>query len=266
MAAGGKAMLQDFNFHTHTSRCGHAVGTDEEYVRAAITAGYRRIGFSDHAPYKGSSIKGIRMDWDEIDAYIASISHLREKYRDQIEIHIGFESEFFPGLLDEKKELSEKVEYMLLGQHHNDPYTIAVDYFRENSEEDILVYAEQVCAGLDSGLFTYLCHPDVIMMKQRHFTPACERAAHMIGAKCAETNTPVEINLRGVQKGKKHIDDGMQYYYPNHDFWKILSQYHLNCVYGVDAHNPRDLLDLSLYDKAHDELKDLNLNFTDIII
>ena len=104
------------------------------------------------------------------------------------------------------------------------------------------------------------------MMKQRHFTPACERAAHMIGAKCAETNTPVEINLRGVQKGKKHIDDGMQYYYPNHDFWKILSQYHLNCVYGVDAHNPRDLLDLSLYDKAHDELKDLNLNFTDIII
>ena len=67
-------------------------------------------------------------------------------------------------------------------------------------------------------------------------------------------------------KGKKHIDDGMQYYYPNHDFWKILSQYHLNCVYGVDAHNPRDLLDLSLYDKAHDELKDLNLNFTDIII
>ena len=124
---------------------------------------------------------------------VSDIILFSEKYRDQIEIHIGFESEFFPGLLDEKKELSEKAEYMLLGQHHNDPYTIAVDYFSENSEEDILVYAEQVCAGLDSGLFTYLCHPDVIMMKQRHFTPACERAAHMIGAKCAETNTPVEI-------------------------------------------------------------------------
>ena len=27
------------NFHTHTSRCNHASGTDREYVEAAIEAG-----------------------------------------------------------------------------------------------------------------------------------------------------------------------------------------------------------------------------------
>ena len=43
-------MKQLFNYHSHTSRCGHAVGTDEEYVKAAIAAGYQKMGFSDHAP------------------------------------------------------------------------------------------------------------------------------------------------------------------------------------------------------------------------
>ena len=29
-----------YNYHTHTSRCFHARGTDEEYVLAAIEAGF----------------------------------------------------------------------------------------------------------------------------------------------------------------------------------------------------------------------------------
>ena len=42
------------NWHTHTSRCGHAVGTDEEYVQAAIQGGLTTLGFSDHAAYTQS--------------------------------------------------------------------------------------------------------------------------------------------------------------------------------------------------------------------
>ena len=40
-----------YNFHNHTYRCGHATGTDEEYVLEAIKNGYEVMGFSDHAPY-----------------------------------------------------------------------------------------------------------------------------------------------------------------------------------------------------------------------
>ncbi len=39
------------NYHTHTARCGHAIGTDEEYVQTAIQAGLKTLGFSDHAAY-----------------------------------------------------------------------------------------------------------------------------------------------------------------------------------------------------------------------
>ena len=39
------------NYHTHTPRCMHATGAEEEYVRCAIEAGYQILGFADHTPY-----------------------------------------------------------------------------------------------------------------------------------------------------------------------------------------------------------------------
>ena len=40
------------NYHTHTYRCGHAVGTERDYVEAALKAGIRTLGFSDHTPHE----------------------------------------------------------------------------------------------------------------------------------------------------------------------------------------------------------------------
>ena len=39
------------NYHTHTTRCFHAIGKDEEYVKAAIQANIKELGFSDHTPW-----------------------------------------------------------------------------------------------------------------------------------------------------------------------------------------------------------------------
>ena len=35
------------NYHTHTTRCVHATGSDEDYVLSAIKGGYQELGFSD---------------------------------------------------------------------------------------------------------------------------------------------------------------------------------------------------------------------------
>ena len=32
------------NYHTHTTRCMHAIGSEEEYILAAISAGYTELG------------------------------------------------------------------------------------------------------------------------------------------------------------------------------------------------------------------------------
>ena len=39
------------NYHTHTYRCNHATGTEEEYINNAIALGFKELGFSDHAPF-----------------------------------------------------------------------------------------------------------------------------------------------------------------------------------------------------------------------
>ena len=51
------------NYHTHTTRCLHATGSDEEFVLSAIKGGYQELGFSDHTPWKYHTnyISDIRM-------------------------------------------------------------------------------------------------------------------------------------------------------------------------------------------------------------
>ena len=62
------AGMQKTNFHTHTARCGHASGEDEQYVRSAIRGGYRVLGFSDHTPWSYASdfVSPIRMPLDAL--------------------------------------------------------------------------------------------------------------------------------------------------------------------------------------------------------
>ena len=105
--------MMKVNLHTHTARCHHARGTDEEYVLAAIHAGDKKLGFSDHTPlpYEDGYVNPQKMLPEELDGYIAAILSLKEKYKDQIEILVGLECEaverFLPYLAEQKKKLKK---------------------------------------------------------------------------------------------------------------------------------------------------------------
>lgn len=89
------------NYHTHTTRCMHATGSDEDYVLSAIKGGYQELGFSDHTPWKYHTdyVADMRMLPEELPGYVESLHSLREKYRDQISIKIGLECEYFPAYI-----------------------------------------------------------------------------------------------------------------------------------------------------------------------
>ena len=69
------------NYHTHTKRCGHAYGEDEDFVLSAIKYGIKELGFSDHISFKNISAPYMRQDRSMLSDYISSISHLKEKYK-----------------------------------------------------------------------------------------------------------------------------------------------------------------------------------------
>ena len=79
------------NYHTHTSRCHHATGSDEDYVLSAIKGGYEILGFSDHTPwpYASGFVSRTRMLPSELEGYVQSLRTLKEQYEGQLDIKIG---------------------------------------------------------------------------------------------------------------------------------------------------------------------------------
>lgn len=71
------------NYHTHTTRCLHATGSDEEFVLSAIKGGYQELGFSDHTPweYHTDYVSDIRMTPEELPEYVESLRSLQKNIK-----------------------------------------------------------------------------------------------------------------------------------------------------------------------------------------
>lgn len=110
--------MKQTNFHTHTSRCHHAFGNDEEFVRTAIQNGFEVLGFSDHACWKYDSdfVAHMRMKLDEFDDYKDSVLYLKDRYKKQIEIRFGLEAEYFPKYMDWLLDfcIENEIDYLIL--------------------------------------------------------------------------------------------------------------------------------------------------------
>ena len=98
------------NYHSHTTRCKHAVGSDEAYVLAAIEAGLDEIGFSDHAPWPKHPLEEhfIRMHMDEYNDYVQSILRLKRQYANKIKIRLGLEAEYYEDRMDVLKKFIDE--------------------------------------------------------------------------------------------------------------------------------------------------------------
>lgn len=232
------------NYHTHTPRCGHAAGSEEEYVLAAIAGGLKVLGFSDHTPFifPGHYRSHIRMAPEELEDYVQTVLALRKKYAGQIDIRLGLEVEYYPDRIPALLELIKPygIEYMILGQHwcgneENEPYNGAPTY----SEALLKRYCDQVIEGLDTGLFSYLAHPDLLQyigndsIYRTHMERLC-RAAR-------EKNIPLEINLLGYTNDR---------HYPRELFWEIAGENGCKVVFGSDAHIPDQVVAPAAEEKA----------------
>lgn len=239
------------NYHTHTYRCGHALGSDESYVKVAIEYGIKNLGFSDHISFKGLSFPKMRQDRDMLDDYLNSINNLKEKYKDVIDIKIGFEAEYIEEFLDDYRDLlnSHKIDYLICGQHCVIKNNEQVWYNRNyHDEKTIISYTDMVIKAMKSGLFKYIAHPDLFMNGYQIWDDAAIRESKRIIEASIEYNVPLEINVSGLRfhKGKnKRNKEGrlIENMYPYDDFWALVGEYNALGIIGVDAHRAEDFLD-----------------------
>ena len=222
------------SYHNHTSRCHHASGTDEEYVKAAIKGGLRLFGFSDHAPhnYFGDYASSVRMTPAELPEYCSSVRALKEKYKGEIDIRLGLEMEYFPVLFEKDLALYKEcgVEYLILAQHFigNESTPDKCDcYTGDDSQKRLTSYVDQCIAGLRTGVVSYYAHPDFLNFTGDldFYESECDRL--ILAAK--ELSVPVEINLLGLSTGR---------HYPREAFFKRVARNSHFAVIGRDAHSP----------------------------
>jgi len=244
----------DYNLHTHTYRCSHATGTEREYIDAAIKAGIKIMGFSDHIPFKFPDGEEYfyRVPMAQAREYIETINSLKEEYKDQIELHVGFEVEYYPEHFEEMVRAAYMwgAEYLILGQHSVGKYPyVHWTTARTDDEELLKEYVECVVQGIKSGVFTYVAHPDIM-----NFTgdeELYDKEMRKICKASKECGVPLEINFLGIRDMRN---------YPCEKFWRIAGIENAPVVFGLDAHDVSGAKDLDSLKKAEEMCEKYNLN------
>lgn len=259
-----RSHMKQSNFHTHTWRCNHAYGADEEFVLEAIKNGYEILGFSDHACWKYPSNfhPRIRMEVEEFPHYKSSVLNLKRKYKEKIDIRLGMEAEYFPEMMDWMLEfcLDESIDYLILGNHfyQSDETNI---YFGHVEPEYIQYYFDTMIQAMETGMYAYVAHPELIMKNQYiGWNDTVEEGFHRVCQKAKELDMPLEFNVLGYMFNKRLGFVS----YPHPRFWQIASQYKNKAIIGMDAHQIQDL-HKDKYKRALDEISKYDVELVDDI-
>ncbi len=224
----------------------HARGEIKEYIEAAIEGGFKRLGFADHSPqfFDREFVSGIRMKPSEAEGYVKAVRQLAEEYKNDIELFVGFEAEYFPPIFHRLQDFCRDhgVDYLILGQHclTNEPKTDRWASTPSESKDQLVRYVDEVLEGLSTGSFSYLCHPDVFRYTgddNNLYVSEIKRLCR--GAKALDI--PLEINLHGMNLG---------WHYPSDRFFSIAADEGNSFIFGVDAHAPIELTDLDAHKRA----------------
>ena len=245
-----------YNYHTHTVRCRHAKGSDEDYIRRAMEAGIKYLGFSDHAPFvfPDGYENLYRVQMCDAESYVRELNILREKYKNDIQISIGFEMEYYPRYFDEMLKIARNMgaEYLVLGQHFilsEHPNGVG-SIGPTDSEEHLRIYVDEVIEGMKTGVFSYVAHPDLVCFTGDDKIYSSEISRLCLASK--ELDIPLEINLAGVRCNK---------FYPNEKFWKIVGDMGSPVTIGYDAHSSKDFLNKEQLNRAAYLIRKYHLNY-----
>lgn len=233
------------NYHTHLALCNHASGMTEDYALKAIEEGFVEIGISDHAPLpmlnaSMDEIKKLHLDenmtLDEFNnVYIPDVLNVNNKYKN-LSVKLGIETEYIKEYHGFYKDLRDKLEYMILGQHFFMKDGKLIDVYDNLSADNVINYANSIKEALDTKMFSILAHPDLYMYdyENKKFDDVAAKAADIILKACEENDVLVEININGM---KKVLENG-EYRYPKAEFFEIAKQYNVKFILGIDAHDP----------------------------
>lgn len=222
------------DIHNHTTLCNHATGTTEEYIKRAIELKIDIFGFSEHAPMNFD--QHYRLKLEDKKFYENDVLSLREKYKQDIKILLGYEVDYLKGdyILDEV--LNSKVDYLIGSVHFindgwgfDNPEFIG-QYKSKNIDTIWEDYFEAITDMAKSNKFDIVGHLDLIkvfkFLPQKDIKSIANKALKQI----KKANMTIEINSAGFRK-----PIGEQY--PSKELLELCYELDIPITFSSDAHS-----------------------------
>jgi len=222
------------DLHNHTTRCNHAKGSIDEYIKKAIELGVDVYGFSEHAPMAMDFDKEYRLEFNKMSDYESDILEAKEKYKNKIKILLGYEVDYLKGYID-NRVIEAKVDYLIGSVHFLDKWGFDNPEFiggwKSRDIDSIWQeYFDAIEAMAKSGYFNIVGHLDLIKvfkyMPKKDIKYIAKDALKAI----KKSNMTIEINGAGLRKPIKEL-------YPSKDLLELSYELDIPITFSSDAHS-----------------------------
>ncbi len=221
-----------YDSHMHTPLCKHAWGEPEEYAAQGVKAGLKGIIFTCHCPMPDGFWPTVRMADSEFEAYLEMVDRAAKAFKGKLDVRLGLESEFFPGMEGWIERLHKRADfdYILGGLHWQARDYLAkfetgtIEAFRKS-------YFNHLAASAETGLYDCLAHPDLV----KNYHPDSWCLAIVKGSiatsldRIAATGVAMELNTSGLNKSYSEMNPGME-------MLRMMADRGIPVVIGSDAH------------------------------
>lgn len=244
------------NFHTHSTFCDGAA-EPQVVVESAINNGMQAIGFSSHAPVPFETAWAIKST-KELQRYAETIKNLKQNYSDKIEIYLGLECDYIPGITEDFANLKKwyNLDY-IIGSVHLVKESVfekiwfidgpiegyekgLKEIFESNALKAVTAFFHQTNEMIISQKPDIIGHLDKVRMynKKRFFTEE-EKWYKDLVLETLENikkfNCIVEINTRGIYKKRTETP------FPDHWIIRKCKELSIPVTISSDAHLPQEL-------------------------
>lgn len=241
--------MEWMNFHVHSEFC-HGVGNPEEYIKAGIINNVESIGFSSHAPlpfYKEWTIKD-----EKLNEYCNCIKSLKNKYRNRINIFLGLEVDYIPGLNRFESFRTLGVDYLIgsnhfigkdkSGKHRRIESSKTRGIIQNNVEHYIENYYQSISEMVVLEKPDIVGHFDLIKkvnlfdsyfdQSEGWYQNLVDKTLEII----AKSNTIIEVNTSNLIKGSN------SWLFPSIEILKKCYIQKIPITISSDAHKPEDII------------------------
>ena len=174
------------------------------------------------------------MSLAEFDQYVAMVENARQEWMGRVDIRLGMESDYIPGMEPWLETLHRMAEFHhVLGSVHPHLEDYRDRFYTGDFAAYVATYFDHIAMAAETGLFDTIAHPDLV----KRVSPDQWDPTRAMGSIClsldriARAGTAMELNTSGLNAECGEV-------YPNKPMLGEMLKRNIPVVLGADAHDP----------------------------